>query len=300
MSDRFTRISNDLMDAIPYFKFNGTQFRILFCIIRYTYGFNRESHKFSLSFLSAATGIHKQQIKRELDNLIEKQVLIQVTEPGFNQPRTLKINKDFHLWEVDSCIPEGLQSANPITVNESGDSQSAKTLTPVSENAYPTVSKSAYPTVSESAYQEIHYLKTDIKTDHDDTLGHNEIQNAYFNTFGVLATQHNLEVITGYLKDGLTEWHICEALKRTAENNKRTFRYTMGILNNWLSQKAFTPEAVRELDKVHERRQSTSNRRTQSNTTEPRRTRYDPDEYREILREAGLLKEVESVETGTG
>lgn len=300
MSDRFTRISNDLMDAIPYFKFNGTQFRILFCIIRYTYGFNRESHKFSLSFLSEATGIHKQQIKRELDSLIEKQVLIQVTEPGFNQPRTLKINRNFHLWEVDSSIPEGLQSANPLTVNEPGDSQSAKTLTPVSESAYPTVSENAYPTVSESAYQEIQYLNTDINIDHDNTLGHNEIQNAYFNTFGVLVTQHNLEVIIGYLKDGLTEWHICEALKRTAEKNKRTFRYTMGILNNWLSQKAFTPDAVRELDKVHEMRQSTSNHQAQSNAAEPRRTRYDPDEYREILREAGMLKEVETVETRTG
>lgn len=72
MSDRFTRISNDLMGAIPYFKFNGTQFRILFCIIRYTYGFNRESHTFSLSFLSEATGIHKQLCRRWGCDLLQR------------------------------------------------------------------------------------------------------------------------------------------------------------------------------------------------------------------------------------
>jgi DnaD/phage-associated family protein len=69
-------------------------------------------------------------------------------------------------------------------------------------------------------------------------------------------TKHNLETIQTYLQDGLTEWHICRALELTSENNKKSFKYTMGILNNWLQQRAFTPEQVELLELEHKRRGS--------------------------------------------
>lgn len=83
-----------------------------------------------------------------------------------------------------------------------------------------------------------------------------QIQKVYFDTMGTVITKHNLETIQTYLQDGLTEWHVCRALELTSENNKRSFKYTMGILNNWLQQRAFTPEQVELLELEHKRRGS--------------------------------------------
>ena len=129
----FTRIANELMEVIPLYKFNGTQFRILFVVLRYTYGFQRKSHKLSLTFIADSTGMHKQQIKRELDILIKNKVLIEEEPPSFNKPRIIQFNKNYKEWLISR--------------------QSAKTLT-VNKKDYHTVSELAYSTVSELAYQE--------------------------------------------------------------------------------------------------------------------------------------------------
>ena len=127
----FTSIANELMDAIPQYKFNGTQFRILFVVLRYTYGFQRKSHELSLTFLANKTGIHKQQIKRELDILIQNNVLVEASAPTFNKTRSICFNKNYEEWQISR------QSANSLTVSEKDDTQSANSLTPtVSENAY--------------------------------------------------------------------------------------------------------------------------------------------------------------------
>jgi hypothetical protein len=39
---------------------------------RYTYGFNRKQHELSQNFIAEATGLHKKQIQRELNNLIKE------------------------------------------------------------------------------------------------------------------------------------------------------------------------------------------------------------------------------------
>jgi phage replication O-like protein O len=127
----FTSIANELMEAMPQYKFNGTQFRILFVVLRYTYGFQRKSHELSLTFLANKTGIHKHQIKRELDILIQNNVLVEASAPTFNKTRSICLNKNYEEWQISR------QSANSLTVNEKDDHT-------VSENAYPTVSENAY------------------------------------------------------------------------------------------------------------------------------------------------------------
>lgn len=93
-----------------------------------------------------------------------------------------------------------------------------------------------------------------------------QIQRVYFDTLGTVITKHNLETIQTYLQDGLTEWHVCRALELTSENNKRSFKYTMGILNNWLQQRAFTPEAVKLLELEHQKRGSPNQNHHNPNT----------------------------------
>jgi phage replication O-like protein O len=144
----FTSIANELMEAMPQYKFNGTQFRILFVVLRYTYGFKRKSHELSLTFLANKTGIHKQQIKRELDILIQNNVLVEASAPTFNKTRSIQLNKNYKEWLI------GRQSAKTLTVSKKDDHT-------VSENAYPTVSENAYQLkkVLKKVIEQMHRIK---------------------------------------------------------------------------------------------------------------------------------------------
>jgi len=124
--DQFTRISNEILEVIPTFKFNGTQLRIILVILRYTYGFGRKEHELSVSFLSEATGIDKRWLRREVNNLIEKQVIKVVREATFSQPRILGFNKDYDQWQIPRSVqntpqctkePERTNSPSPQGVN---------------------------------------------------------------------------------------------------------------------------------------------------------------------------------------
>ncbi|WP_313232482.1 replication protein [Tissierella praeacuta] len=145
LEDGYTRIANEILEVVSKVKFNGTQFKILMAIWRYTYGFNRKSSEFSLNFLSGATNSNKQQVKRELDRLIEDNIIVIEKEADFNTSRILSFNKNYSKWKV-----EGIQYVKKDTVSELEYSG-------VSELDYSTVSEKAYTTVSGLEYQERQY-----------------------------------------------------------------------------------------------------------------------------------------------
>lgn len=129
LENGYTRIADAILEKIAKTKLNGTQFRILMIVWRSTYGWNKKEYELSLGYLSEATGIHKQQIKREIDVMIEKKILVVVKKSTYTTGREIGFNKNYV-----------------------GSVQSTKKST-VSENADPTVSELVYPTVSENAYQ---------------------------------------------------------------------------------------------------------------------------------------------------
>ena len=124
--DQFTKISNELMEVVPYYKFNGTQLRLLFVILRYTYGFCRKEHALSLSFLSKATGMAREQVKRELNALIRDKVVIVKKAAGFNSTRILAFNKDYEQWKVSRGELIRPQGINSTTGNEKAPIQGTK------------------------------------------------------------------------------------------------------------------------------------------------------------------------------
>ncbi len=65
----YTKIPNNLLEQLATVKLSPTQYRLLFVIWRYTYGFHRDKHELSLTFLATATGCDKRQIQRELKGL---------------------------------------------------------------------------------------------------------------------------------------------------------------------------------------------------------------------------------------
>jgi len=108
----YTGIANEILENLSTISLNGTQFRIIMVVFRFTYGFQRKEHELSESFLANATGIHKQQIKRELKTLLDKNILLTVRKATFDKPRIISFNKDYDNWanklirsEVTNKIP---------------------------------------------------------------------------------------------------------------------------------------------------------------------------------------------------
>lgn len=252
LEDGYTRIAHELLEIMAKTKLSPTQYRIIFAVWRYTYGFGRKSHHLSLSFLAQATGCDRRSLQREVKRLLDWKILIEYSSK--RQARKIGFNKRFNQWTVGettngkTTATEALSGDKTTNGNSVNGSSATGGKTTTSSGG-----ETANSSGGETATQDIKKIKNNII---HDTREENSIETAYFDSLGTLMTKHNFEVVNSYLKDGLTEWHICEALRRTSENNKNSFRYTMGILNNWIHQQAFTKEDVERLDKARQIRPS--------------------------------------------
>ena len=77
-----------------------------------------------------------------------------------------------------------------------------------------------------------------------------EITDAFTETFAYPPNSTQMQMLTSFLDDGLTPWHITEALKRSAEAGAKSPGYTKTILQDWINKKAFTPDDVKRLDET--------------------------------------------------
>lgn len=114
-----TDIANELLEAIYSSEFNGTEYAVLLCVLRYTYGFHRKKHELSLSFITKATHRHRNGVARAINDLIKRNVLTQYSDPSFNSTREIGINKDYNKWgetELHNDVPVTLECDRPVTV----------------------------------------------------------------------------------------------------------------------------------------------------------------------------------------
>ncbi len=90
LEDGYTRIANEIMEALAKTRIPGEAMQILLVILRKTYGYNKKEDVISLSQFHLATGIIKPSIIRatkllESMNLISKKAKGMVTSYRFNK-----------------------------------------------------------------------------------------------------------------------------------------------------------------------------------------------------------------------
>jgi phage replication O-like protein O len=120
----FTPIANEILDEIMKFKLNGTQFRLVLAIWRYTYGFNRSEWGISETFLSKALGVSVPNISRDLKSLFAMNILKKTSMATFSKSAVIKFNKDYDTWQLLAKTITVIESDN-TTVIES-DNQERK------------------------------------------------------------------------------------------------------------------------------------------------------------------------------
>lgn len=101
----YTPIANEIIEKLVKLPLNGTQWRIIAIVWRYTYGFSRKEHALSEGFISKGTGIHKKQIQREMNELISYNILSVVKEATFSSSRIIQFNKYYECWGVTKKLP---------------------------------------------------------------------------------------------------------------------------------------------------------------------------------------------------
>jgi phage replication O-like protein O len=107
----FTRVANEILERMALTKLSPIQYRLIFVIWRFTYGFNRKEHALSSGFLSKATDYDERQIRRELQRLEQRKIIIQKVSPG--RSRTIGFNKNYDEWLDEE--PPGSSTPGKVT-----------------------------------------------------------------------------------------------------------------------------------------------------------------------------------------
>ena len=115
--------------------FKQREYKIIFAIIRLTYGYNKKTAEVTYWKLQNLTNIRRDVIPPIMDSLISRNILSQIILDGLNRGqkrREIGINKDYESWEKPSYNPiENMRETvhTSSTVHESGTVHTSGTVT---------------------------------------------------------------------------------------------------------------------------------------------------------------------------
>jgi phage replication O-like protein O len=119
----YTRIANELVEALASTYLSPYEWQVLMAIFRKTYGYNKKSDWIANSQLSELTGIYKAHISRTTKKLVERGI---VTQTG----NRLSFNKDYSSWlPKQVTIKKVTQTGNRLSFNKDYSSWLPKQVT---------------------------------------------------------------------------------------------------------------------------------------------------------------------------
>lgn len=111
--DGYTRIANELLEALCRIRIPGESMQIFLVILRKTYGFGKKEDRISLSQF-AVTGIVKTHIPRAIEKLESMNI---ITQKGNIYGITYGINKHYTSWKA---LPK------KVTITQKGNDDTQK------------------------------------------------------------------------------------------------------------------------------------------------------------------------------
>ncbi|MFC1962280.1 replication protein [Chloroflexota bacterium] len=97
----FTKIPNRLIEALARINLNAYESRVIWFIIRKTYGWHKDTDWISLSQLSEGTLIKKSNISRTIKSLVKRNI---VTRPD---SRHIGLQEEYFHWLDKDMQPWG-------------------------------------------------------------------------------------------------------------------------------------------------------------------------------------------------
>ncbi len=86
-------IANELVEAFQLLHLSGNQWRLLWTILRFTYGWNKKVDCISLTTFEKGTGLNRWNLKRDLNDLFHRGIIIKdssdyITKYGLQKDHT--------------------------------------------------------------------------------------------------------------------------------------------------------------------------------------------------------------------
>ena len=282
--DKFTRISNELFEAMMQTDFSKRQRSILDLIIRASYGCGKK-----FAFLKSSdfevVGVYKSHIKKELDYLIKTKVI-------FKDGERISLNKDYDQWRVSlTKISDQDKLSEILRKNLSGEvtktvtnvtktvtendqpeeDEVTKTVTGSYQNSNSEVTKTVTETPPSSPLESgpegcLKKLKdrskesttTTVPSTVQGTPEINQDPSSRSNIFKFY--EENIGLLSPLVAEKLDYWAedteeplVLLALEKAVLAGKRNFSYTEGILKNWTSQGIKTRKAAEIAEREFQR-----------------------------------------------
>lgn len=99
LENGYTRIANELLDALISAGLTARQWAVTMAVIRKTYGFNKKTDEIGLSQLHAMTGIDRANLSRTVRELESMRI---ITKGMGTFGHTLGVNKNFKQWGLSN------------------------------------------------------------------------------------------------------------------------------------------------------------------------------------------------------
>jgi phage replication O-like protein O len=100
----FTKISNELLEAILRSNLTQRELKIIFVIIRFTYGFNRNEAELSVRFIEQATSIKYHHVSGIISKMLSKSIIFSNPSSKKKNGRMISLNKNYEEWNLVSSI----------------------------------------------------------------------------------------------------------------------------------------------------------------------------------------------------
>ena len=146
-SNGYTRIPNELLEAICGCGLSGTEMRTVLYIIRRTYGYNRGFAELPLSEIGKAVGMSRSHASEVLKHLEQLGIIERHASKGV-KPQTISVASDFQQWNVENSAE---QFRSEGTVPKNGNT----TVPPEGNTAVPEKGNATVPSQGNSTYKEI-------------------------------------------------------------------------------------------------------------------------------------------------
>lgn len=211
----FTRVHNDIWNALSRAPLTSTEFRCLMFLFRETYGWQRKETTVSMGAWAKAIGLDRRAVIRAVQHMLSCNV-IRRTDNGSHRPATWGFNKYFEQWDFTQT------SDNSVTSASDNDDTS---LASTSDNS---VTKTSDNSVTQ--YKERKKVAAATAADVPEPMPpRNPFVAAYERYIGVVESHIAAERIADWEKRiSLGAWQY--AVKEAHDNNARNWKYLTAIL----------------------------------------------------------------------
>lgn len=97
IDDGYTRIANELLEAIASADLTARQLKLMLAYIRKTYGFNKKTDRIADEQIAQLTGLSRQNVNKAKKELISMNCL-------FMDGSQIGVNKEVSAWHFSKCL----------------------------------------------------------------------------------------------------------------------------------------------------------------------------------------------------